>query len=201
LPLVAGSALVTIVLTLFLLIFGDRLQRRIVACGRTFAARRRIVVVLSQVQSDLTRYLGTITLINLGLGVVVAGVMFWLGLPNPVLWGAVACVLNFAPYIGAMLTAATLLLVGFSSFDTVPQMLGPALAFLGLTIVEGQFLTPMLLGHRLELSPLVVFVAVMTLGWLWGLVGALLAVPIVASVRIILGGAPGCRPLARLLAR
>ena len=201
LPIIAASSLVTIVLTLFLLIYGHRLLRRLVALGRNFAARRRIVIVVRQVERDIARYLGIITVINIGLGFVVAGFMYWLGLPNPILWGVLATVLNFAPYVGAVIMAVTLLLAGFSSFDTVGAMLAPALAFLVITILEGQLITPMLLGNRLELSPLIVFLSILVVGWLWGLVGALLAVPLMACIRIVMSNMPKLRPAARLLAR
>lgn len=201
LPIIAASSLVTSVLTLFLLIYGHRLLRRLVALGGSFAARRRIVIVVRQVERDIARYLGVITAINIGLGFVVAGFMYWLGLPNPVLWGVLATVLNFAPYVGAVIMTVTLLLAGFSSFDTVGAMLAPALAFLVITILEGQLITPMLLGNRLELSPLIVFLSILVVGWLWGLVGALLAVPLMACIRIVMSNTPKLRPAARLLAR
>lgn len=201
LPMIAASSIVTLVMTLFLLIFGDRLLRRVVALGKSFAARRRIVMTVRHVQRDIAYYLGTITLINLGLGCVVTAAMAMLGLPNPVLWGVLAAILNFAPYVGAMITAATLLLVGFSTFDTYSAMLAPALVFLVITTLEGQIVTPMLLGHRLELNPLFVFLSVLVVGWLWGLVGALIAVPLVASVRIVLSNVPRLRPVAELMVR
>jgi len=201
LPLVAASSVVTVVLTLFLLICGDDLLRRIVSLGRGFAAQRRIVITVRQVQRDIACYLGTVTLINLALGCVVAGVMTLMEVPNPLLWGAVAGVLNFAPYVGGLITAAALVLVGFSAFDTWGEMFGPALVFVAINAVEGQFITPLLLGRRLELSPLAVFLAVLIVGWLWGLVGALIAVPLLASVRIVLSNIPDMRPVANLLAR
>jgi predicted PurR-regulated permease PerM len=201
LPAVAASSLVTCVLTLFSLIYGDRFLRRLVALGGTFAARKRIVVILRQVERDIARYLGTITLVNIGLGVVVGLAMHGLGLPNPVLWGTVACLLNFAPYVGAALTATTLLLAGVATFDSLNAMLAPAGAFLIITIIEGQMVTPMLLGRRLELNPMIVFLSVVVLGWLWDLVGALIAVPLVASIRIVLSNTPRLRGVGNLLAR
>lgn len=201
LPVIAASALVAVVLSLFLLIYGDRFMRRLVSLGGTFGARRRIVVTVRQVERDIARYLRTITLINIGLGVVVASTMYWLGLPNPVLWGVVACVMNFAPYVGAVITSFTLLLAGFSAFDTTGAMFAPALAFLIITVLEGQLITPMLLGRRLELSPLAVFLSVLVVGWLWGLMGALIAVPLVASIRIVLANTPRQNAVAKLLAR
>ncbi len=112
-----------------------------------------------------------------------------------------AAVLNFAPYVGAVIMSLTLLLAGISTFDGIGEMLLPAAVFLVLTAIEGQIVTPMLLGNRLELSPLVVFVSVLLLGWLWGLAGALLAVPLVASLRIILSNTVTLRPVARVLSR
>jgi predicted PurR-regulated permease PerM len=117
------------------------------------------------------------------------------------LWGTVAGLLNFAPYVGALLTATTLVIVALTTFDTLGAMLAPSFAFLVITILEGQLVTPMLLGHRLELNPLIVFLSVVVIGWLWGLVGALMAVPLVASVRIVLANTPRLRRVANLLAR
>lgn len=201
LPVFLASSLVTVVLTLFLLIYGDRVLRSVVGLARSFGTRRRCVLVVRQVEHDIARYLGTIAGINVALGCVVAAAMYLVDLPNPILWGAVACVMNFAPYAGAVVTTLALFIAGVSAFDSLGAMFAPAAVFLGITTLEGQVFTPMVLGRRLELSPLVVLLSVLVVGWLWGLVGALMAVPIVTSVRILLSNVPRLRPFAMMLGK
>jgi predicted PurR-regulated permease PerM len=199
-PTIVASFAVVAVLTLFLLISGDRLLRKITALGPTFAARRRIVAITRQIEREIARYLGTVALINAALGVVVAAAMYFVGLPNPMLWGAIAAIMNFAPYLGAIITIFVIFVVSVSTFDGTLQMLLPPLVFLGITTLEGQIITPLLLGQRMALSPVVVLLSVLLLGWIWGLVGALVAVPLVASVRIALINVPRTRPFGELLA-
>ena len=201
LPAVAASALVVLVLTLFLLISGDSLTRKVTALGATFAARRRIVVIVRQIEREIARYLGTVTIVNTGLAFAVGGAMYAAGMPNPLLWGAIAGILNFAPYAGAMLSGLVILVASATAFDTTAAMLLPPALFLAITTLEGQIVTPILLGRRLEISPVVILLSVLILGWIWGLVGALIAVPIVTSIRIALTNIPRLRAVGVVLAR
>jgi predicted PurR-regulated permease PerM len=201
LPVVLGGLVVAMFLTFLLLATSDKFLRKLTSLGATFAARRRIVRIIRQMEAQVAHYLGTVAIINILLGCTVAGAMYLVGLPNAPLWGATAALLNFAPYIGPALTAAVLFLVGVNEFGTLGAALIPAGVFLAITTVEGQVLTPFLLGHRLDLSPVVVFVSVMVLGWMWGMIGALMAVPIMATVKICLVNLPRTRPLGRLMGR
>jgi predicted PurR-regulated permease PerM len=155
--------------------------------------------VLLRTRQEITRYLGTVALINMGLGLATAITMFFLGMPNPILWGVVGGLLNFAPYIGSLITAAMLALVSLITFDTWGRILLPPLLFYFMTALEGQFLSPMILGKRLSLNPLILLVSLLFWGWVWGIPGMLLAVPIQASLKIISSNMPGMFTLREIL--
>lgn len=192
---------VVLFLTFFLLVYGERLGRKIAELGRSFAAQRKLLRIGRDIQGELSRFLGTITLINIGLGVVAALIFWLLDVPNFLLWGSAVAIANFVPYAGAAAMFVVLAAVGLVSFDSLGEATRVPLSFLLLTIVEGQLVTPILVGRRLDLSPLVIFVAVIFWSYLWGLVGAIVAVPIVASIKIILHHVPELRPVAKLFAR
>jgi predicted PurR-regulated permease PerM len=200
-PAILGSFVLAMFLTFLLLASSDRFLRKLVSMGGTFAARRRIVIIARQMERQFAHYLGTVTAINLALGCIVGGAMYLIGLPNAPLWGVVAALLNFAPYIGPAITAIIIFLVGVSVYATLGQALLPATVFLVITTVEGQLVTPALLGRRLDLSPVVVFIAVVVLGWMWGAIGALMAVPVMATAKICLVNLPQTRSLGLLLGR
>lgn len=133
----------------------------------------------------MSRYLLMVSLINLVLGAVTATAMALIGIPNPLLWGAVAAILNFAPYVGPATTGLALTVVGFMTFESLGHALVVPCAFFSIAFVEGQLITPTLIGRRLALDPTVVFVWLLLWGWLWGIVGILLAGPLLACFRII----------------
>jgi predicted PurR-regulated permease PerM len=126
----------------------------------------------------------TITLINLALGALTAAMLFALGVPNPFLWGTMAALMNFAPYVGALAMGGLLLLVGLTSFDTFSQAVVPAGLFLLLTTIEGQIVTPLIAGRNLRLNPVAIVVTIILLGWMWGVVGVLVAVPVLVCAKI-----------------
>ncbi|HSV27907.1 MAG TPA: AI-2E family transporter, partial [Candidatus Omnitrophota bacterium] len=140
-----------------------------------------------------------VTLVNIGLGVVTALVMWALGVPNPALWGVVAAILNYVPYAGAMLNVVILAVVGLLSFDELWRGMLPAAAFLGLTTLESDVLTPTMVGRRLTLPPMVVFLSLLVWGWIWGVAGALLAVPILVILKVAADYSETLRPLAPFL--
>jgi len=201
LPAIAAFTGIVIFLTFFLLASGDTLLRRTTRCGRTWAERRRIVSIARQIQADLSRYLGTVTVVNIILGAAVALVMHLLEVPNPLLWGAVAGLFNFAPYVGALATALVLTLVGITTFDSLTDALVVPLSFVALTILEGQLITPAVLGRRLSVHPLIVFLAIVFWGWLWGVAGALMAVPIVTSLKVVADHVPRLNIVASFIRR
>ena len=159
---------------------------------------RRIALAI---EHDVTIYLFTITLINIGLGAAVAITLHFLDVPNPLLWGAMVTLFNFAPYVGSSISFLVLAFVGILSFDSLWRALLVPAAFLGLALLEGQFLTPAIVGKRLNLSPVLVFLSVIIWGWLWGMAGLLLAVPLLASIKIVCERIEALHPLGKFLSR
>ena len=149
--------------------------------------RTRALVVggVRAAQREISRFLATLGLINTGVAIATAAAMNALDLPNPILWGTVCGILNFIPYIGPMMASALLLVAGILSFGDAGSMAAPALAFLAIHAVESNFVSPFIVGRQLALSPVSVFRSVMFWGWLWGIVGALIAVPVLVGVRAI----------------
>ncbi len=139
--------------------------------------------IVLQMRAELGRYFGAVTLSNLVLGVGTTAVMYWLGMPNPLLWGVVAFTLNFIPYAGSAMTLLLLTAVALVSFDGAARALTVAVAYLVLTTFEGQVLQPVLVGRRLDVSPPVVLLGLWFGGWLWGVAGVALAMPLLVSVK------------------
>jgi len=136
-------------------------------------------------RSEIARYYATIALINLGLGAATAGVTAVLSLPNPLLWGAMAAVLNFIPYAGSAVTLVVLTLVSLVTFDSLARVVAVAGSFLILVTIEGQIVEPLLIGRRLKLSPLVVFLALWFGGWFWGIAGIIMAIPALVGLKVV----------------
>jgi predicted PurR-regulated permease PerM len=149
-------------------------------------ARLRMLKILNDIEYNLTTYLSVVAIINLAVGVAAFAVAWIVGLPSPLAWGVLGFILNFIPYIGALVMEAVLLAVGLVTFDTLAQAMLAPLLYLGFTTLEGHFITPGVMGRRLTLNPLTVFLALIFWTWLWGPVGAFIAVPllIVALVSI-----------------
>jgi len=161
--------------------------------------KRTVVAIARDIQREMSRYLLTITAINFGLGCATALACALLHVPNALLWGALAFVLNFAPYVGAAITGATLALVGFSTFDSLTQALLVPGTFFLLAFIEGQLVTPTVIGRRLALNPVVVFVWLLVWGALWGIIGVLLAGPLLACFRIVCQHTQALRPVYLLI--
>lgn len=196
---VVGASLV-LVLLYFLLAAGNRFLRRLVrVVPRPYG--HRFIKIARQLQVDLSRYLVTVTAINLTLGALVGLATHLYGLPNPVLWGVLAALLNFVPYLGAIVGVAIVALVSVVTFDTVGQMLLPPLTYLMLTSTEGYFLTPMILGRRLTLNPLTILLSLLLWSWLWGIPGAVLSVPILVALKIFCDHLESLKPLGQFLGR
>jgi predicted PurR-regulated permease PerM len=140
--------------------------------------------VIEAIRSELGRYYGTITLINLGLGAATAATMLFLGVPNPFLWGAIAAVLNFIPYVGSATTLLLLAVVALVSFDDLTRVCAVVGSYLVLATIEGQVVQPLLVGRRLDLNPILVFLAVWFGGWFWGVAGIVIAVPSLVALKV-----------------
>jgi len=167
----------------------------------TLTDKKRVVETARDIQRHVSMYLGTITLINIAIGLVVALAMYLLGMPNPLLWGALLTVLNYIPYLGPLVCIAIVGLVSLLTFDTPVQILLPPAVILAVNIVEGQFLTPILAGRRLALSPVAVFLSLVVLGWIWGTIGVLIAVPMLVTTRLVCEHIESLNPIATFLRR
>ncbi len=190
----------TLVLLLFLLASGDLFYEKLVKSLPTFSDKRRGVRIAREVEREVSRYLLTVACINAGLGIAVGIAMYVVGMPNPALWGLTAAVLNFVPYLGALIGIVVVAAVGLVSYDTLGQALVPPLIYAALTTLEGQLVTPLLVGRRLEMNAVAVFIAVAFWGWLWGIVGAIIAVPMLVVVRIFADHVEGLGALSQFLA-
>jgi predicted PurR-regulated permease PerM len=196
----AGVMLILVVTLLyFLLASGDRFLQKLVKVQTKFEDKKRAVEIVRQVKSDVSTYLLTITLINAGLGVVTGFAMYFLGMPNPLLWGVMAAVLNFIPYVGALVGAAVLGLAAAVQFDEVGRIMAVPGVFLILTTLEGYIVTPLVLGARLTLSPVVIFIGLIFWSWLWGIPGALIAVPMLVMAKIICDRIEPLKPVGEFL--
>lgn len=194
-----GTAVVVLVLTFFLLTSGDRLLNQVLTILPTTRDKRRTVELVYGVEAGINRYLVTVTAINVGLGVCTAVIMGLLGLPNPLMWGALAAVFNYVPFFGAIAGTITMGFAALIAFDSVTYALLIPIAFVLLTTVEGNFLTPMILGHSIALNPIVVFASLMFWGWMWGLGGIILAVPLLTITKLVTEAFETTTPVARLI--
>lgn len=165
--------------TLFFFVFGRLAFRRyIVNLFATRDGRLRALRIVNDTEHNLSTYLITVTIINLGVGLVIAAITYVMGFPAPLLWGAMAFVLNYIPYVGPGIMHVTLFVIGLLTFPTLlPALVAPAL-FMTFTFFEGHFLVPAIIGRQLLLHPLAVFLSLAFWAWLWGPIGAFLATPI-----------------------
>ncbi|MEO8139503.1 MAG: AI-2E family transporter [Gemmatimonadota bacterium] len=179
-----ANLLITLVLAFFFLSTGGGLLRKLPRILPREHAERFLIIV-HEAESQISRYLVSVTAINAILGLITAVIMALFGMPTPVLLGVVAAVLNFMPYIGPVIMAGLLGMVALITLPDVGQALLPPLAYLALHALEANFLTPLLLGRRLPLNPLAIFLGFMFWLWIWGVPGAVLSVPILVTVKVI----------------
>ena len=170
----------------FYLIYQNRLRSTVVYLLRDRETRLATLRTLSDIDENMTTYFGTFTIVNLGLGLVTVALTWFVGLPNPLLWGVLAALLNYIPYIGPAIVVATLAVVGLVTYPTLGEVVVAPLIYLGIVTIEGQFITPAFMGRRLELNPFAVFLAIAFCTWLWGPVGAFLAVPLLMALTVTL---------------
>jgi predicted PurR-regulated permease PerM len=195
------NAVIVVILLYFLLSSGDLFQRKLIRVVPTLDDKIRAIEISRTIQQQIGRYFAAITLINSGLGVVVGLTMAALGMPTPALIGAIAGILNFVPYLGSLVTLSIVAIVSVLTFDDIPAMLLPPAVYLLLTVVEGQVVQPIVLGRHLSTAPVVIFIWVLTWGWLWGVGGVVIAVPLLVAAKICAEHLPSWKPLAELLGR
>jgi len=189
----------TLVLLYFLLSSGDFFLRKLVTVLPRFGDKKHAVEIAQQVQSDISHYLLTVTAINIALGVVVAGALYALGMPSPALWGTMAAVLNFIPFLGHVVGFSVVGLVALMSFGDLETALIPPAVYACLAFLEGQFITPAIVARRLTLNRVAVFVALIFWGWLWMIPGMLLAVPMLAVFKIFCDHIRPLKPIGEFL--
>jgi len=186
------------VLLYFLLAAGEIFALKLIQILPRLEDKKKAVEIMRQVENGVSQYLVSMTLVNLFEGATIGLGLALLGLPNPLLWGALAFFANYIPYLGAMVAGSIVTVVALVSFDSIPRaMIAPAIYF-GVNFADN-FISPYVMGRRLVLNPVVVFLAVMFWGWIWGILGVLLAVPITMAVKIFCDHIPPLAPFAEFL--
>jgi predicted PurR-regulated permease PerM len=182
-----GQILIFFGALFFMLLGRNQVRRVVVALFNNRDAKLRALKIMNGIEHNLTRYLSVVTAINFCIGIG-AGLIAWAtGLPDPVAWAMLGFVLNYLPYIGALLMEASLFLVGLVTFPTLVPAIIPPLLYLGLATLEGHFITPALVGQQLTLNPLLVFLSLVFWAWLWGPVGAFLSAPLLIVGLVVAG--------------
>jgi predicted PurR-regulated permease PerM len=189
----------TLVLLYLMLASGDLFLQKLVHVMPTFSDKKRAVEISHEIQQNISNYLFSVSLINLGLGAAVSGGLYFMGVPNALMWGMLVAVLNFIPYFGPVAGIVLLSAVGLLTFDTLWKGILPPAWYLLLHLLEANFITPMLLGRRFTLNPVVIFVSLIFWTWLWGVPGALLSVPILVSIKVVCDRVPTLSSVSELL--
>ncbi len=172
-------------LLFFLLASGDLFKERLVAMVSGLRGKKQVLVIMKKIEQDAAGYILTVSIINFLLGASVGLALWALGLPNAALWGVMAGLLNFIPFVGAIVGAAVVFMVALITLETIAAAAIAPLLYLGINILEAQFLTPAILGRKLTINPVAIFLFVLFWGWLWGVPGALMAVPILVVMRAL----------------
>lgn len=185
-PLLLAQLFGCLILILFLLVFGPELFSVFIKDFPIVTNKRRAIVMVNHIQRELSNYIITVSIINGLLGFITALAFTYLGVKDAVLWGVLVALMNFVPYLGGLVSCSILLVAGAVQFGLVSAALLPAAVFLSINIVESQFVTPAILGKSMRVNPLIIILWLSIMGWLWGVIGVLLAVPVLMSIKIIL---------------
>jgi predicted PurR-regulated permease PerM len=196
---VAFELVVTLMLLYFLLASGDFFFRQLLAVLPRAIGRHRVEVCAVEIEKQISVYLVTVTSINFCLGGAASFALWLLGVPNPVLWGALLGVATYVPYIGPVVAIVIIGGVALISIDDLMLALAAPLACASLSLLEGYVVTPVVVGRSLALNPLVVFLALIFWSWLWGIAGAIMAVPLLVTGKILCDNIRGLGPLGRVL--
>ncbi len=199
-PAVFGEAVITLTLAFFLIASGDLFYEKLVQIMPTFKDKRRALQIARDIEEQLSNYLFTISVINAVVAVLVGLTAWAFGLPDPVLFGVAAFLLNFIPYLGPLAGFAIMFVTGLVVLDSPFAALAPTFIYWVINTLEGQIATPILLGRRLQMNAVVVFVSFAVWAWLWSFMGMLLATPILLSLKVISDHVPGMSRLGTFLA-
>jgi len=193
--------LVAVILLYFILATQGLFTLKLVRVIPRLHDKVRAVEIIKTVRREISIYFLTITLINIGLGVCTALAMYLLDMPTPILWGVMATLFNFVPYLGPVTGLTVLTLAAFHTFGTSGQIIAVPAVFCTLILLEGQILSPHIVGRRLQCNPVVVFGSFAVWGWLWGVAGLIVAVPILVVLKTFFRHIPSFAPLAEFLSR
>lgn len=198
-PAMVAQVFFAIILVFFLLSSSDDIYLKFIQSFDAFSDKRTALAALREVEQKLGGYLGTITLINAGLSVCIGLAMWWLGMPVPVLFAVLSFVLNFIPFIGAVMGVALSGIVALLWFDTLFDVVVVASVYMALTAIEGQFITPAMLARRLQMNTALVVLCIAFWAWMWSFMGMVIAVPMLVAIRVMAEQIPGWRKFANLL--
>ena len=198
---IVASTIEVIILLYFLLAAGDLFLQKLIKVLPQLRDKKKAVSIARETEASVSTYLVTVTLMNIALGLSVAGVMYLLGMPNPLLWGALAALAEFVPYLGATALFAVLALAGLVTFEQIGQALLVPGAYLAVNVLQSQFIFPWVVGHRLTLNPVAILVGLVFWWWIWGIPGAFLAVPILATFKIFCDHIEALAPIGEFLGR
>ena len=186
-PMALAQFTTFLILVIFLLIFGPGLYASYLDILPLEASNRRSATLIGKLQKELSRYIVTVTIINAGLGITIAGVFWMMGINDALLWGALVGLLNFAPYLGSIMALIILSLAGITQYGMEAAALVPVAVYFGINMLEAQFITPTVLGRHMQLNPLILILWLLVWGWLWGAVGVLVAVPLLVCIKLAAG--------------
>jgi predicted PurR-regulated permease PerM len=193
------SSVLLLILLFFLLAYDGVFIGKLIKLLPTLSDKKRAVSIAQEIESQVSRYLFTVTVINCCLGVAVGTTVGLLGLRNPVMWGALVAILNFVPYLGALTGIICMTIGAILSFDSLGYALMFPAVYLGFGTLEGNFITPWVMGRSLTLNPVIILLSLVFWGWMWGIVGVILAVPILAAFKIFCAHIKPMEPLAEFL--
>jgi len=198
-PEFIASAVLSLILLYFLLVYDHAFIAKLVKLLPTLSDKKTAVGIAHDIEEQISRYLFTITAINVCLGVAVGTAVGLLGLRNPVMWGVMVALLNFVPYLGALTGIICMTMGAALSFDSLEYAFVFPAVYLSFGILEGSFITPWIMGRSLTLNPVIILLSLTFWGWMWGIVGIILAVPILAALKILCAHITPMEPLAEFL--
>ena len=198
-PEFIASALLLLILLYFLLAYDGVFVAKLIKLMPTLSDKKRAVSIAHEIESHISRYLLTVTMVNTCLGLAVGTTVGLLGLRNPVMWGVVVAVLNFVPYLGALTGIICMTIGATLSFDSLSYALVFPAVYLLFSTLEGNFITPWVMGRSLTLNPVIILLSLTFWGWMWGIAGVILAVPILAAFKIFCAHVKPMEPLAEFL--
>jgi predicted PurR-regulated permease PerM len=198
-PEFVASAVVMLILLYFLLAYDGVFLTKIIRITPRLGDKKRAVSMMREIETQISRYLLTITTINICLGIAVGTTVHFLGLRNPIMWGVMVAALNFVPYLGALTGIICMTLGAVLSFDSLGYALILPASYLLIAILEGNFITPMVLGRSLTLNPILILVSLAFWGWMWGISGMILAVPILATFKILCDHVEPMAPISEFM--